>query len=48
MTDLGGVWMVRWIIATSLKYRFLVVFIAALVMLLGLVQLRSMPVNLFP
>ncbi len=40
--------MVRWIIATSLNYRFLVVFIAALVMLLGLVQLRSMPVNLFP
>ena len=40
--------MVRWIVATSLKYRFLVVFIAALVMLLGLVQLRSMPVNLFP
>ncbi len=40
--------MVRWIIATSLKYRYLVVLIAALVMLLGLVHLRSMPVNLFP
>lgn len=40
--------MVRWIIATSLKYRYLVVFIAALIMLLGLVQIRNMPVEIFP
>ncbi len=46
---MGGVWyMVRWIIATSLKYRYLVVFIAALIMLLGLVQIRNMPVEIFP
>ena len=40
--------MVRWIIATSLKYRYLVVFIAVVVMLLGLVQIRNMPVEIFP
>ncbi len=40
--------MVRWIIATSLKYRYLVVLIAALIMLLGLVQIRNMPVEIFP
>jgi len=40
--------MVPWIIATSLKYRFLVVFIAVVLMLLGLVQIRNMPVEIFP
>ncbi len=40
--------MVRWIVGTSLKYRYLVVFIALVVMILGLVQLRSMPVDFFP
>lgn len=36
------------IVATSLKYRYLVVFLAALLMLLGIVQIRNMPVNIFP
>ncbi len=40
--------MVRWITATSLKYRYLVVFIAAVLMLLGLVQIRNMPLEIFP
>lgn len=40
--------MVRWLVGKSLKYRHLVVLIALLVILLGVMQLRSMPVDLFP
>ena len=38
----------RWLIASSLKFRVLVLGIAAAVALLGIVQLRSAPVAAFP
>ncbi|MBV1850208.1 efflux RND transporter permease subunit [Catellatospora tritici] len=40
--------MMRWIVATSLKFRVLVVALAAGMMALGFVQLRKMPVDVFP
>jgi len=40
--------MVRWLVGNSLKYRYLVIIIALLVSFLGVIQLRSMPVDLFP
>ncbi|MDX6534355.1 MAG: hypothetical protein QOF68_2099 [Gaiellales bacterium] len=40
--------MMRWIVGSSLKYRFLVVFAAAAMVTLGLGQLRSTPVDVFP
>jgi CzcA family heavy metal efflux pump len=36
------------IVATSLKYRYLVVFLAAVFMILGIGAIRSMPVDVFP
>ncbi|MFN8454788.1 MAG: efflux RND transporter permease subunit [Anaerolineae bacterium] len=38
----------RWIVATSLRFRYLVVFVAAVLILFGIGQLRSMPVDVFP
>ncbi len=38
----------RWIIGSSLKFRFLVVAIAAAMMVFGTQQLRTMPVDAFP
>ncbi|MPZ94302.1 MAG: AcrB/AcrD/AcrF family protein [Propionibacteriales bacterium] len=38
----------RWIVASSLKFRFVAVALAAGLMLLGSVQLRDMPVDVFP
>jgi CzcA family heavy metal efflux pump len=38
----------RWIVATSLRFRYLVVFIAAALMVFGIGQIRSMPVDVFP
>jgi CzcA family heavy metal efflux pump len=40
--------MMQWIVATSLKFRYLVVFAAAALMILGIGQIRSMPVDVFP
>ncbi|MGH3386553.1 MAG: efflux RND transporter permease subunit [Nocardioidaceae bacterium] len=40
--------MMRWIVASSLKFRFVAVALAAGLMLLGSVQLRDMPVDVFP
>ena len=40
--------MFRWIIGTNLKYRFLVLAAAALMVLLGLDVFRKMPVDVFP
>ncbi|GIF91912.1 efflux RND transporter permease subunit [Catellatospora chokoriensis] len=40
--------MMRWIVAASLKFRVLVVAVAAGMMALGFVQLRKMPVDVFP
>ncbi|MGH8885217.1 MAG: efflux RND transporter permease subunit [Egibacteraceae bacterium] len=40
--------MMRWIVGSSLKFRFLVVAGAAAMMFFGVAQLRSMPVDVFP
>jgi CzcA family heavy metal efflux pump len=40
--------MMRWIIGSSLKFRFLVVAVAAATVFLGLVQVRQLPVDVFP
>ena len=40
--------MMRWIVATSLKFRFVVVALAAIVMAIGFTQLRGVPVDVFP
>ncbi|MDQ4029385.1 MAG: efflux RND transporter permease subunit [Actinomycetota bacterium] len=40
--------MMRWIIGSSLKFRFLVVFFAAGMIYFGVQQLRHMPVDVFP
>ncbi|MFB3738514.1 MAG: efflux RND transporter permease subunit [Candidatus Velamenicoccus archaeovorus] len=40
--------MMRWIVATSLKFRFIVLAFAAATMIFGFGQLRNMPVDVFP
>ncbi|MEO7405219.1 MAG: efflux RND transporter permease subunit [Burkholderiales bacterium] len=40
--------MFRWIIGSSLKFRFLVMGSAGAVLVLGAQQLRKMPVDVFP
>lgn len=40
--------MIRWIVGSSLKFRFLVVAIAAALMFYGVTQMRDMPVDVFP
>jgi len=40
--------MMRWIVGSSLKFRFLVVAIAAALMYFGMERIRSMPVDVFP
>src|SRR5919197_610108 len=40
--------MFRWIIGTSLKYRYLVVIISVAMIVYGMDQLRRMPVDVFP
>jgi len=40
--------MIRWIVGSSLKFRFLVVALASGMMLLGVAQLRDMSVDVFP
>lgn len=40
--------MMRWIVATSLKYPFLVVAVAAALMLYGISRIPGMPVDVFP
>ncbi len=40
--------MLRWIVGSSLKYRFIVLAIAAALMLVGVDQMRHMPVDVFP
>jgi CzcA family heavy metal efflux pump len=37
-----------WIVATSLKYRFLVLFGAVTLVILGVVQIRTMSIDVFP
>ena len=38
----------RWIVAMSLRYRYLVVFAAAVLMIFGIGQIRAMPIDVFP
>ena len=40
--------MMRWIVGTSLKFRFLVIAIAAALMYFGIAQVQRMPVDVFP
>src|SRR3990170_2260462 len=40
--------MLRWIIGTSLKFRFLVVVSAAAMVAAGIARLRDMPIDVFP
>jgi CzcA family heavy metal efflux pump len=40
--------MMRWIVGSSLKFRYLVVAIAAALVFLGVGQLRQLPVDVFP
>ena len=40
--------MIRWIVESSMKLRFLVVILAAILLVFGFMQLRQMPVNVFP
>jgi len=40
--------MMRWIVGTSLKYRFIVLAVAGSMMFLGAGQLKDMPVDVFP
>ena len=40
--------MVRWIVESSMKLRFLIIILAVLLLILGFMQLRQMPVNVFP
>ncbi len=38
----------RWMVATSLRLRYLVLFVAAVLVIFGIDQIRSMPVDVFP
>ena len=40
--------MMSWIVASSLKFRFLIVACAGAMMFFGVAQLRQMPVDVFP
>ena len=40
--------MIRWIVGTSLKLRYIVLLIAAALMVYGLVQLPNTPLDVFP
>jgi len=40
--------MMRWIVGTSLKFRFLVIAIAVAMMYFGIAQVQRMPVDVFP
>ena len=40
--------MMRWIVATSLRFRYLVVFVTAVLMFFGFIRIRNMPLDVFP
>jgi CzcA family heavy metal efflux pump len=40
--------MMRWIVGSSLQLRFLIVILAAVLMVFGVAQLRNMPVDVYP
>jgi len=37
--------MIRWIVGTSLKFRFIVLVLAAAMLILGILQVPGMPVD---
>ena len=39
--------MIRWIVGSSLKYRFLVIAAAAVLMLFGITRMKNIPVDVF-
>ena len=40
--------MIRWIVESSMKLRYLVIILAAMLLVFGFAQLRQMPVDVFP
>ena len=40
--------MTRWIVETSMKLRFLIIILAAMLLVFGIAQLRQMPVAVYP
>src|SRR5919197_2824897 len=40
--------MMRWIVGSSLKFRFIVIAVAAALMYFGIARLNDMPVDVFP
>jgi CzcA family heavy metal efflux pump len=40
--------MIRWIVGSSLKLRFMVLALAAVLLLVGIIRLRDVPVDVFP
>ncbi|MCW2569894.1 MAG: acriflavin resistance protein [Mycobacterium sp.] len=48
MTDLGRRTLMRWIVGSSLRFRYLVVAAAAAMMAIGALQVRDMRVDVFP
>src|SRR5690242_12580320 len=40
--------MMRWIVGTSMRFRYLVIALAAGIMIFGTLQLRNSPVDVFP
>ena len=40
--------MARWIVESSMKLRYLIVIVAALLLVFGILQLRQMPVDVYP
>ncbi|HEX5691256.1 MAG TPA: efflux RND transporter permease subunit, partial [Roseiflexaceae bacterium] len=40
--------MMQWIVSKSLQFRYLVVFSAAALLIFGIGQMRTMPVDVFP
>jgi Cu/Ag efflux pump CusA len=40
--------MMRWIVRSSLRFRYLVVAVGAVLMVFGAGQVRDMPVDVFP
>src|SRR5438445_13167193 len=48
MTELGRRTLMRWIVGSSLRFKYLVVAVAALMMAVGSAQIQNMRVDVFP
>src|SRR5262249_12882341 len=44
----GAPAMIRWIVGTSLRFRFIVLVLAAVMLVMGIHQIPRMPVDVFP